>query len=123
MKRTSALLILVAITASAQAGPVLQADPYPPAAAPETVSAFIAESRQAIPCQLVPTDAGLQPACDLSMLSSPGTYTLTMTAVSKQTCRPTETGATCQGGGSAVSSPFVLTLSPSAAPTALRVVP
>lgn len=123
MKRSIAVLCLAAVALAAQAGPTLVAQPYAPAAAPETVSAFVAETRQAVPCQLVATDAGLQPSCDLSMLSSPGTYTLTMNAVSKQACRPTETGATCQGGGSAVSSPFVLTLIPSAAPTALRVVP
>jgi hypothetical protein len=117
MKRLLLCLAVSAASASAFAWPTITASPYAAGTAPERVHIMVEENRQAIPCELVQVQAGLQPTCDLKMLG-PGKWTLYMHADTSPVCEPTADGAICRQGGAAVSAPFVLTLTTSGAPPA-----
>lgn len=99
----------------AQAAPFLSADPYGPdtatAAQPDSAE-FTVNGAAPIACTLVAVPGGKQPRCDLSSITSSGTYTLVMTVKrAGPSCGNTSaTAGQCTFGGSAASVPFAYTL-------------
>lgn len=119
-------LFLLALTAHASAGPTLVADPYP-STGPQPTSVGVTVNGSAAPgvnCTLPKDAAGaVKPTCDLTSLT-PGAYTIVMMVSNAANCPNPTSPATCVGGGSVSSAPFMLNLLPGLAtsPT-LRVAP
>lgn len=118
------LLASLPFAASAQAGPFLYADPYPPTSVQPDAASLTINGGTPISCTLVSVAGGLQPKCDLASITTDGTYTLIMTVSKAASIATSPGGATNTAGGSASSAPFSYRLlrAPVATP-ALRVGP
>lgn len=107
---------LLAASAPAFAAPTLTMDPYGPdtatVAQPDAAEITI-NGGAPIACQLVAVSSpagGKQPRCDLSGITSSGTYTLAVTVKRAASCGNTSaTAGQCTFGGSASSAPFAYT--------------
>ena len=115
------LLTILLTPLAALAAPFLQGDPYPANGPQPDAVSFTVNGGAPVACQLVAVPTGIQPKCDLASITTPGTYTLVMTASAK--------GGVSGGNiytlpGSASSSPFSYTLRAGVAtPPVVQLVP
>lgn len=100
--KKSLFVILALLGGVANAAPTLTADPYPATGVQPDAATLSVNGTQTITCTLRTVTGGVQPACDLVSITTPGTYTLVMTVTKAAGC----VGNTCSGGGSASSAPF-----------------
>ena len=110
MKQILSALILLALSSLASAAPTLSAAPMP-ASGPQPASMSVTVNGAAGPACTLPkaADGSVQGSCDLASLAVPGVYTLVATYTYVAGCVNTANAATCQAGGVASSTPFVLT--------------
>lgn len=108
MKHLLTLILLLA-SGIAIAAPTLTAAPYPPNSIQPHAAMFTVDGGPPKACSLVQVAGGLQPQCDLSSITLPGTYKLVMIVTTNAECINTPSAATCSGAGSASSAPFAYT--------------
>jgi hypothetical protein len=118
------LPILLLAATPAMASPFLYADPYPSTSVQPDSASLTVNGGSPVACILETVTAGIRPKCDLSSITTPGTYTLVMTVTKSASITSGTNTATNTAGSSASSAPFSYRLitAPVAGP-ALRVAP
>jgi hypothetical protein len=99
-------LLFTAFFVPAQAAPFLLADAYPPTVTQPDSASFTVNGGAAIACTIETVTAGKRPKCDLASITTPGTYTLVLTATKAPSIVNAPNTATNDAGGSASSAPF-----------------
>ncbi len=107
MKRSLLTLIFATAAIACSAAPNLLTAPYP-ATGPQPSSATMTVNGGAPQACLMRgmPDGAVQPACDLAAITTPGVYTIVVTAVALAGCTNGPNTATCSAGGSVSSDPF-----------------
>ena len=96
------LALSLALAGAVHAAPTLTADAYPATGVQPDAASFTINGGAPIACTVSTVSAGVQPACNLASVGTPGAYVLVMTVTKAAGC----SGSTCWAAGSASSAPF-----------------
>lgn len=106
------VIVAYALTAGfahAQVVPKVVADPYKADGTEPDACSCAGAGAPPLACSLASVTGGVRPTCDVSPITTPGTYSLTITVTRKEKITNTTGGGSFVPAASATSSPFAFT--------------